>query len=59
MEYKSEVKEKNGEFYVELPVELINQMGWTEETILEWECSNNSAFLKESIFKGKRKWHLN
>ena len=47
--YSSEVQEdKDGDLVLVLPTDLINQMGWTEETLLEWETEEDGkVFLKE------------
>jgi len=35
--YTVEVQEdKDGELFIEFPVELLNQMGWAEDTLIEW-----------------------
>ena len=37
MNYSSIVKEdENGELYIDLPPEMMEEMGWNEDTILEW-----------------------
>lgn len=30
------VEDENGELLLEFPVEILNQMGWDEGTLLEW-----------------------
>jgi len=35
--YTVEVQEdKDGELFIEFPAELLNQMGWAEDTLIEW-----------------------
>lgn len=46
--YIGEVIEQEGELLLTLPVELINQMGWDGETILDWELTESGAILKEA-----------
>ena len=47
-EYVETVTEdSNGELILPIPVELLSQMGWTEETILEWEVNGDKVYLKE------------
>ena len=49
-QYMSEVEEaENGELYIGIPLALMNQMGWTEETLLEWEImeKNNQVTIKK------------
>lgn len=42
------IEEENGELVLPLPVELLSQMGWTEETILEWSLDENGGvFIRE------------
>jgi hypothetical protein len=37
MNYSSIVKEdEHGELYIDLPPEMMEEMGWNEDTILEW-----------------------
>ena len=42
------IENENGELLLEFPVELLNQMGWHEDTILEWLTDEeDSVILKE------------
>lgn len=42
------VEDDNGELCVELPVEMLQQMGWDEGTLLEWLTDEeNNVILKE------------
>jgi len=49
--FTSIVKEDiNGECYLEFPQELLNQMGWDEETLLEWQLHDDgSVVLSEFV----------
>lgn len=48
MTYVMEVQEdSNGEAIVQFPVELLNQMGWTEETLIEWIISDDVVTVRE------------
>lgn len=48
MTYIMEVQEdSNGEAIVQFPVELLNQMGWTEETLIEWIISDGVVTVRE------------
>jgi len=48
MTYIMEVQEdSNGEAIVQFPVELLNQMGWTEETLIEWIISDDVVTVRE------------
>lgn len=38
---------ETGELILPIPVDLLSQMGWTEETILEWEIEDNKVYLRE------------
>lgn len=39
--------EETGELLLEFPVELLNQMGWDEGTMLEWMIEEENVVLKE------------
>jgi len=41
------VEDEKGDLILPIPVELLSQMGWTEETILEWEVDGDKVYLKE------------
>lgn len=47
--YTIEVQEdKDGELFIEFPADLLNQMGWHEDTLIEWLVSNDgSVSIKE------------
>lgn len=48
--YISEViKDEDGELVLEFPVELLNQMGWDETTLLEWmiDEETENIYIKE------------
>ena len=48
MTYTMEVQEDtNGNAIVQFPVELLNQMGWTEETLIEWIISDDVVTVRE------------
>jgi|11_taG_2_1085331.scaffolds.fasta_scaffold19356_3 hypothetical protein len=47
--YTSHVIEtEDGELAIELPVEMLNQMGWVEETVLEWLIEPEKVIIKEA-----------
>lgn len=46
-QYTVETVEEDGELVLPIPVELLSQMGWSEETILEWEISDEKVLLRE------------
>ena len=46
-------EDEEGSLILPIPTELLNQMGWTEETILEWEVSDNKVYLREHDGTGK------
>jgi hypothetical protein len=51
LSYVGEVVENDdGETCVELPVDMLNQMGWDEGTLLEWLLTEDdrTVILKES-----------
>ena len=39
--------EDTGELLLEFPIELLNQMGWDEGTMLEWMIEEENIVLKE------------
>ena len=41
------IENEDGELVLQFPVELLNQMGWDEHTILEWVIDEDEVFLKE------------
>lgn len=42
------VKEDNeGELYVEMNPQLLKQMGWDDQTLLEWEIIGNMAVIRK------------
>jgi len=44
----STVKEDEyGEPYIEFNVALMNQMGWDDQTLLEWEIMGNMAVIRK------------
>ena len=46
--YTVEVQEdKDGELFIELPVELLNQMGWAEDTLIEWLIDDDKVTIRE------------
>ena len=38
---------ETGELLLEFPIELLNQMGWDEGTMLEWMIEEENVVLKE------------
>lgn len=40
--------EETGEMLLEFPIELLNQMGWDEGTLLDWVIEEEQVLLKES-----------
>lgn len=47
------VEDENGELLLEFPVEMLNQMGWDEGTLLEWMIEEEQVYLKEAEDDGK------
>ena len=43
------VEDEDGELAIQLPIDMLNQMGWDEGTLLEWivEEEGKSYMLKE------------
>ena len=51
--YIGEVEENaSGEMVLNLPFDLISQMGWTEETLLEWEVAEDDKVLLKEVENG-------
>lgn len=42
------VEDEDGELLLEFPIELLNQMGWDEGTLLEWIIEEEGVVLKEA-----------
>ena len=43
-----EVKQDiDGELYIEIPEHLIDELGWTVDTNLEWVVENGQIYLKK------------
>ena len=40
-------EDANGELYFTFPLELLSQMGWTEETLVEWDITDNAVVVRE------------
>lgn len=40
--------EESGDLILELPPELIDEMKWDENTILDWTIEDNKVFIKEN-----------
>jgi len=40
-------EDSDGQLCIDISA-LMNQVGWTEETLLEWELTENGAILKEA-----------
>lgn len=50
------IETEDGEFAVQLPINMIKQMGWDEHTLLEWIIDEEEhVFLKESEHDGDSK----
>ncbi len=44
----STIKEdRNGELYVDMNPRLLKQMGWDDQTLLEWEIIGNMAIIRK------------
>lgn len=42
------IETDDGELVIEIPSEIINQMGWDEQTLLEWLVEEEQLFLREA-----------
>lgn len=46
MKHSSVVKEtEDGELYIDLPPEMMEAMGWDEDTILEWRVYDDGTIV--------------
>ena len=43
------VEDEDGETMIQLPIELLGQMGWDEQTLLEWIIDEEAITLKEKV----------
>jgi len=41
------IETEDGELAIELPVDMLNQMGWDEGTLLEWLLEEEKVILTE------------
>lgn len=46
MEQITVLEDSDGQLCIDIS-SIMNQVGWTEETILEWEITESGAILKE------------
>lgn len=45
--YTGEIVEEDDELLMTLPLDMLNQMGWDESTLLEWLTEEGDVFLRE------------
>lgn len=45
--FSMEIEERDGELYVILPPELMEETGWTVDTQLKWVIEDGQVFIKE------------
>ena len=41
------IEDADGELVLELPVQVIDQMGWAEHTLLQWVIEEENVYLTE------------
>lgn len=41
------IEDEDGELVIQLPIKVINQMGWDEHTLLEWLIEEEKVYLRE------------
>jgi hypothetical protein len=41
------IEDDDGELVLELPVQVIDQMGWDEHTLLQWVIEEENVYLTE------------
>jgi hypothetical protein len=41
------IEDAEGELVLELPVQVIDQMGWDEHTLLQWVIEEENVYLTE------------
>jgi hypothetical protein len=44
--------EETGEMFLEFPVELLNQMGWDEGTLLDWMIDEEEKIILKEVQDG-------
>jgi len=51
MQYTLEIKEdpQTGDLYIEFPQEVIEELGWSEQTVLEWQDLQNGSFSIQKV----------
>jgi hypothetical protein len=42
------VEDESGELCVEFPIDMLNQMGWDEGTLIEWIVDEEKVMIKEA-----------
>lgn len=48
-QWTTTVKEnRDGELYIDIPEEILKELGWNETTELEWDISSDRITLKRS-----------
>lgn len=51
--YTVEVQEdKNGDLFIEFPAELLNQVGWHEDTLIEWLIGDDGSVTIKEVKDG-------
>jgi hypothetical protein len=45
--------EETGEMFLEFPVELLNQMGWDEGTLLDWMIDEEEKIILKEVQDGR------
>ena len=51
--YTVEVQEdKNGDLFIEFPPELLNQVGWHEDTLIEWLIGDDGSVTIKEVKDG-------
>ena len=41
------IEDEDGELVLELPIQVIDQMGWDKHTLLQWIVEEESVYLTE------------
>ena len=50
MKYSTVVEvDENGEYFIKIPDELIQELGWVEGDILQWAIEGDSVILSKKV----------
>lgn len=51
--YVSHVQKRDGEYFIEIPIEICEEFGWKENDILEFEIKDNEVVITRAYVYSK------